>query len=166
MLVTVGPVVRAARTTRPGRSRGAAATCRRAPRAPPRREPAAPLRLALPSPPASGRAAPAAGCGNGARSPPATAVDAPAATRTRGTSSASPWTPRASLPDATTAGDARVGDWIIECATASELLARVRGDTRRATDAPVALAAMYRQWTQLPRQPTLAAHSSRAFAYA
>ena len=36
----------------------------------------------------------------------------------------------------------------------------------RATNAPVALAAMCRQRTQLPRQPTLAAHSSRALAYA
>ena len=41
-----GPAAREARTTRSGRSRGAAVTCRHAPRAPPRRELAAPLPLA------------------------------------------------------------------------------------------------------------------------
>ena len=99
-----GPAVRAARTTRPGRSHGANATCQRAPRAPPRR--AHPL-LHLPprdrTPPASSRGAREAGCGTTARSPPA-AGRRPAgrSSKPRGTSPGPPSLPRASSPGAAT----------------------------------------------------------------
>ena len=96
------PAARAARTTRPGRSRGAAATCRRAPRAPPRREPAALPLPASPSPPASGHADRAGGCGSAARSPPAADDARQAAARSRGTSPATTTPPRGSSPGAAT----------------------------------------------------------------